>query len=173
MVTFSVFLFFFVPAEIHKRRKSLRRKFDSFSKEKKERGEFNTPNSVVKHNTISGYGLSSSSLFDQTPADPVFCYSKYYQTHNVPSVRWNSITTTDVQWLLLALTTNVLTYLKYCVYKAQVAHGRVQWVKLVFLGFCVLPALIAGCWTPSPCTLTSPVKYTYVPPSLLEVMCLK
>lgn len=32
--------FFFLLAEVRKRRKSLRRRFDSFSKEKKERGGF-------------------------------------------------------------------------------------------------------------------------------------
>lgn len=42
LVKWSMLSFLFFLTETHKRRKSLRRRFDSFSKEKKERGQFVT-----------------------------------------------------------------------------------------------------------------------------------
>ncbi|MEQ2287553.1 hypothetical protein AMECASPLE_013824 [Ameca splendens] len=50
-----------IPREIRKRRKSLRRRFDSFSKEKKERGKWmqQIDFKVVKQKTICGHKLVS------------------------------------------------------------------------------------------------------------------
>lgn len=69
---------FFLPTETHKRRKSLRRKFDSFSKEKKERGEFMKPQTIEvgKHDPVCGYKLWMCF--------PTGCYAKCYHQTQCP-----------------------------------------------------------------------------------------
>lgn len=136
MVTFCFFFF----TEIHKRRKSLRRKFDSFSKEKKERGKFiaQTQSCVVKDNSISGHGLCliicGNGFFPVWPDTHSVCYSKYYYQRQCPLCplrqHYNP-------WRPVAFTANGLTYLKYCVYKAQVAQGAAGWLMFSDSSLCL------------------------------------